>query len=700
MQGRVPFKTRNQFVAGMGVTRKVGLVLAMIAISTIQLNSNDINSIFARDNNEQIDRADLVPLQDDEVWLIVPINFNDNDENTVDEAVLEMEIREMMEGEDGAAAYLRQASAGRTHLNYVISSFHTPTYSIDHYGSDIVERDHLVQDLIIDFIKNIPSYILNGALNGESDLDGDEVIDRVLFLHDSEPQETGGGPDSIWSHFSYLDEEVHHNGFRFQHYTISSVKSGIGTIIHEMLHQMGGYDLYDVHGDVPSRDWNGIGDWGIMASGNWNGGGSIPALPTASTLSIIDPGRDLIEIDVQENSSHTISSFSQTGDVAAIPVSDSETVFMTYRDNTGFDRGLPGNGILIEYQDTANGDIEENMLNSNPQFPWTYIIEADANDALILGDNDGEHTDTFQAGSMLGNQGIQIRDSSGKLVPWSVEIVDIQDGNALIDVRISKPEVLATIERSPIVLLKNQSLSAHVFLENDCELEINSKWSPSESDRLIVREFLTNGNYNFTVLELSETSRSKGTLELTVGCIDPEGEVIVDADFLTKWYLVEHKIVEREVRLDIDSTKDQTIMLETVMIGSGTMFYNLHIDGPASRVVEIESVASLESGEPIPLSITPNGLLGASMLARGEVVLVDNNGIQTNLPFVLYTESRLNDIPFLDWISTPSNGISIAILLLALSSYKSQKKIDKNDTNTTVESLTHEELNYVYSDST
>ena len=120
------------------------------------------------------------------------------------------------------------------------------------------------------------------------------------------------------------------------------------------------------------------------------------------------------------------------------------------------------------------------------------------NDALILGDNDGEHTDTFQAGSMLGNQGIQIRDSSGKLVPWSVEIVDIQDGNALIDVRISKPEVLATIERSPIVLLENQSLSAHVFLENDCELEINSRWSPSESDRLVYREFFPSGNYSLT----------------------------------------------------------------------------------------------------------------------------------------------------------------------------------------------------------
>ena len=268
--------------------------------------------------------------------------------------------------------------------------------------------------------------------------------------------------------------------------------------------------------------------------------------------------------------------------MAIIPVSVSETVYITYRDNNGFDRSLPGHGILIEYQDTTNGDIEENMLNSNPQYPWTYIIEADANDALILGDNDGEYTDTFQPGSMFGNQGIIIRDSTGKIVPWSVEILNFREGNALIDVIVSEPSVLVNIERSPIVLLANETLSAHVFLEDDCELEINSRWSPSESDRLVYREFLTSGNYSLTVMELTETSRSKGTLNLTVGCIDQEGDLAIDADVLTKWYEVDHKIVEREVRFDIDSTKEQSIMLETVMIGAGTMFYNLHIDGPAA----------------------------------------------------------------------------------------------------------------------
>ena len=676
----------------MGVIRKVVLALAMIAISTIQLQSSEINEIFTRGNNDQIERAELVPLQNQEFWLIVPMNFNYY-EDTSSEDVLLSELREIMQGEDGAAAYLRQASAGRTELQYSISDTVIPTYPIDYYGSDNLERDSLVQNLLVSSINSINSDL------ARHDLNGDGVIDRVLFLHGSEPQETGGGPDSIWSHFSYFDEEVRHNGFKFQHYTISSVKSGIGTIIHEMLHQMGGYDLYDVHGDVPSRDWNGIGDWGIMASGNWNGGGLIPALPTASTLSIIDPGRGLIEIDTKENANYTISSFSQTGDVAIIPVSDNETVYITYRDNNGFDRSLPGHGVLIEYQDTANGDIEENMLNSNPQYPWTYIIEADANDALILGDNDGEYTDTFQPGSMFGNQGIIVRDSTGKIVPWSVEIVNFREGNALIDVIVSEPAVLVNIERSPIVLLRNETLSAHVFLEDDCELEINSRWSPSESDRLVYREFFTSGNYNLTVMELTETSRSKGTLNLTAGCIDQEGDLAIDADVLTKWYEVDHKIVEREVRFDIDSSKEQFIMLETVMIGAGTMFYNLHIDGPAARVVEIDSTMSLKSGEPIPLSVNPNGLLRSSMVARGAVVLVDDNGIQTHLPFVLYTESRMSNIPILEWISTPSNGISVAILLLAISYYKPSKQVNGTNTKYTGESDSRQEANLVYSDS-
>ena len=45
-----------------------------------------------------------------------------------------------------------------------------------------------------------------------------------------------------------------------------------------MMHQMGASDLYPVHDSSNQNDWQGIGDWDIMASSNWNGGGVWPAL--------------------------------------------------------------------------------------------------------------------------------------------------------------------------------------------------------------------------------------------------------------------------------------------------------------------------------------------------------------------------------------------------------------------------------------
>ena len=64
-------------------------------------------------------------------------------------------------------------------------------------------------------------------------------------------------------------------------------ESGFGTIVHEMMHQFGAYDLYPVHDSGYSGSWKGIGVWDIMASGNWNGGGDSPSLPTGPTMAAV-----------------------------------------------------------------------------------------------------------------------------------------------------------------------------------------------------------------------------------------------------------------------------------------------------------------------------------------------------------------------------------------------------------------------------
>ena len=66
--------------------------------------------------------------------------------------------------------------------------------------------------------------------------------------------------------------------------------NGFGTILHEMMHQFGAYDLYPVHDSGYSGSWKGIGVWDIMASGNWNGGGDTPSLPTGPTMAAIGHG--------------------------------------------------------------------------------------------------------------------------------------------------------------------------------------------------------------------------------------------------------------------------------------------------------------------------------------------------------------------------------------------------------------------------
>ena len=256
------------------------------------------------------------------------------------------------------------------------------------------------------------------------DINGDGIIDRLLVLHSGNAQESGGPSNSIWSHFSNLMNPVSVGQWEIQHYTISSMESGLGTIVHEMLHQMGAYDLYDVHSDLPSSTWNGLGDWDIMASGNWNGNSMSPAMPGAATLITIG-GLGIIEIETsstQDIHLYPMSSMNNNTRVAFIETAPEEAVLVTYRADIGFDSELPGFGIIVEYLDKNNGNVDENTVNKDPNNPWVKILEADGDQALVRNRDSGSPGDAFQLGDSFGHEGFKIRDNRGRLVPWQIEV--------------------------------------------------------------------------------------------------------------------------------------------------------------------------------------------------------------------------------------------------------------------------------------
>ena len=658
----------------MDVVRKVVAATTLLLILAIQLNPSLVNSMVMPDRggNSVNYESDLITLQDEERWLIVPIYFPTT-------PFPDSEITSLVEGEDGAIEYINQASGGRSSLEVTISDrpYIAPQH-IGYWGEDADgSRDVDVQELVSMAV----SYSLTGTNLSPWDLNSDGVIDRILFIHGEQPQEIGGGSQSIWSHFSALDNSISISSWSIEHYTITSTQSGLGTVIHEMLHQMGALDLYDVHGDLPTREWNGIGDWGIMASGNWNDAGSSPALPTASTITLIDPDRDHLEIDPSIGGIYEIEPFSKTGQIASIRVSATEYLWMTYRDGSGFDAGLPGDGLLVEYQDLANGDSDDNMLNSDPFFPWSYIVEADGDDALFLNDDSGSPTDAFAPGSSFGAEGIPIRDSSGTLVNWTVSVSQSTAQALNITVQHLESSIRILAPRAPLILLPEDEMYFTMVVEESCNVAMSSRWSASSQDSITTEIGYSQGTYSVKVMDVANTSRLKGTLQATFSCAQDDGTTQEnDINILAKWYKVNHKIDPISQSMDISSSSPSSVDLEVRINGTGQVIYEVLIDGPASRIATTESPISLSEGDVIRLDIDPSGLLSPGMIARGEVVLHDGFGIETRIPFVLESEGPLDAIPVIGWLSVPSNGSSVALAMIFFSYARPQKEESAHDT--------------------
>ena len=76
---------------------------------------------------------------------------------------------------------------------------------------------------------------------------------------------------------------------------------------------------------------------------------------------------------------------------------------------------------------------------------------------------------------------------------------------------------------------------------------------------------------------------------------------------------------------------------------------------------------SLTSDDNLLITINPEGLLVPGMIARGEIVLVDNFGIELRIPIVLEAKSSFNTNSAFSWLSEPGNGLFLVSILLAVS---------------------------------
>ena len=614
--------------------------------------------------------APIVPMQDDERWLVVVVDFPNAPENgfrNVEKAEL------IMTGTKGADDYISQTTGGKTTLSVTILSNVYHAQKNDAYWgedeSDVRDVGAEGSDGPAGLAKSVIENSLNGVNLSHFDLNSDGWVDRFLILHTASVQEDSGGTSSIWSHYGPLKEMVEVGGYKFDHYTIAGFDSGFGTIMHEMLHQMGALDLYDVHGHGTGQDWNGLGDWDIMASGNWNGvNGKTPALPSLATLDLIGVNRATevsITSTVSESQEYILTPLSDGGTGLYIQISPTERVWMSYRGDFGFDRELPNHGLLVTIQDTAVGDFDQNLVNTNPEIPWLYVHEADGDSGLLSGNDEGDPGDVFTEGGKFGSEGRMIFDHHGRKVYWTIEVMDIGPNSIRLNLSsYGAPSFTILPPHQPLQLLQNDDLIIQVNSTTSCTLESNLTSSDGRNVSIINNGLITPGITHSVTLRWDSYGIIGGEsiLHGEFNCGDSEPQIVS-----IKFYNIGLRLDSESFSNDIPYSSNTIIHFPLEFYGEGEQIWEVRFEGPIDRIASTETNQNLGDGSIVNITIEPNDLLVPGMVARGELVLRDSQGLEQRCELVLTAEKFEQGGEIVRFFSEPSNVILTMSGLLSLS---------------------------------
>ncbi|MBI5909343.1 MAG: immune inhibitor A [Betaproteobacteria bacterium] len=211
----------------------------------------------------------------------------------------------------------------------------------------------------------------------------------------------------------------------------------MGVCAHELGHLAFGWDdFYDPNYAEDGSEWDGSGIWDLMAGGSWNNGGLTPAHPAGLHKSQ-HPWLTLRDLTASKNGI-VIPPYGKTaGMVVRIKgrgFSSTQWLILENRRRTGFDRALPGEGLLVWRVDTKAGQV-------NATKPAMLLVQADdRHDLENPNDSDaGDPGDPFPGSSArheLGDIGLVSTSFPGQQ-PSGVSLRSITldaSGNVRLDV--------------------------------------------------------------------------------------------------------------------------------------------------------------------------------------------------------------------------------------------------------------------------
>lgn len=294
---------------------------------------------------------------------------------------------------------LQPANESHGRVNDGIVDVHLP-YNHPNFGSNYGGPS---QNLVRDALREAGRYVDFSQFDDNHDGQlSPRELGVVLMIAGYENAYGGAGAaePNVWAHKSEVMGLVL-DGVQVSGYALFGEQhqdhlATIGIISHEMAHLLLSLpDLYDRQGDS-----NGIGRWGLMGLGSWNRDQGESGSSPAHMLAWSKVKAGFIQPQDVEGSAINFSLASATHGNEAMrvwldPFRHGEHFLLEYRIRDGFDRGLPGEGLLISHVDDWVGYGSQGAQNDVAEHKLVDIEEADGRSDLDLLENRGDRLDVY-----------------------------------------------------------------------------------------------------------------------------------------------------------------------------------------------------------------------------------------------------------------------------------------------------------------
>lgn len=375
------------------------------------------------------------------------------------------------------------------------------------------------------------------------DYDNDGNIDNIFIVYAGEGEADGGAAETVWPHAYEIRNGKTYNGKKlygyccvneWQHY--SKRPAPIGTFVHEFSHVMGLPDLYNTKNSNATYT---PGSWSVLDYGPYNNDGCTPPAYSAferNAMGWLDPQV------LTGSTSVTLEEIQKSNQCCLIPTENSNEFFLLEnRQQTGWDKYIPGHGMLVWHIDFVQRIWDYNTVNNSSSHQYVDIVEANGTANNVSDATMSKYT--FPGSS---NKTSITANTSPALVSWGgvgidLPITDITEADGIISFDVDGGSIELATPQAPVLKASdNGSINIAwkaVEYATDYRLDLYTHVNGSPVPHDIYTDYSTGNTTSFTIEGLEGETEYTVAIRAARGSnrsqTSPESSIVTPAiDFI------------------------------------------------------------------------------------------------------------------------------------------------------------------------